>query len=163
MSQQFNEISVCPHCNAPTVERYVGTEGWTFCSDECGCLEGERLLHKYECSKCWEVCDAEYCSCEDWLVDLEQLKEFGWSFESIYQSAGRDWYLKHALHGTHLKMEKSLKGCVEWVIINYVMSKEWTGTNPLGQRQYFFKHDYEAEAFAEMFNGTIGPFKQVRL
>ena len=34
------EITVCAICHADTEERSSGDEGWTFCSDGCGCLEG---------------------------------------------------------------------------------------------------------------------------
>lgn len=63
MTQTFEEISVCPHCNAPTEERHSGDEGWTFCSDGCGCLEGDRTVYKFICSDCEEICDEEKCDC----------------------------------------------------------------------------------------------------
>jgi predicted DNA-binding transcriptional regulator AlpA len=33
--------SKCPHCGAPTEEKFSGDEGWTFCTDGCGCIEGD--------------------------------------------------------------------------------------------------------------------------
>jgi hypothetical protein len=58
------EISVCPHCNAPTEERFIGDEGWTFCTDGCGCLEGDKPMHKFQCSHCMEIQDVEECNCD---------------------------------------------------------------------------------------------------
>ena len=60
---KFEEVSVCPHCGALTVEKFSGGEGWTFCSDGCGCLEGDRIEHKIECSQCHEIKDDESCDC----------------------------------------------------------------------------------------------------
>ena len=40
------EVSVCPYCEAPTEEIFCGDEGWTFCSDGCGCLEGHDVVYK---------------------------------------------------------------------------------------------------------------------
>lgn len=62
---QFEEISVCPHCGAQTEERFLGDEGWTFCSDECGCLEGDIIEHKFLCNECGEICDEEKCDCHE--------------------------------------------------------------------------------------------------
>lgn len=64
METQFEEISVCPHCHAPTEEKFSGDEGWTFCSDGCGCLEGDRTVHKFLCLNCEEICDEEKCNCK---------------------------------------------------------------------------------------------------
>ena len=63
--KQFEEISVCPHCDAPTVEEFAGDEGWTFCSDGCGCLEGDKTVYKFICPDCEEICDEEDCKCKD--------------------------------------------------------------------------------------------------
>ncbi len=60
----FEEISVCPHCLMPTVEKFSGDEGWTFCSEDCGCLEGEKPLYKFECSRCGDLKDTEECNCK---------------------------------------------------------------------------------------------------
>lgn len=60
---EFKEVTVCPHCNALTEERFSGDEGWTFCSDECGCLEGDHTLNKFECQKCYSINDDEKCNC----------------------------------------------------------------------------------------------------
>jgi len=60
----FEEISLCPYCEAPTEEKFSGDEGWTFCSDGCGCLEGVDLIHKFICLKCQEICDKEECNCQ---------------------------------------------------------------------------------------------------
>jgi hypothetical protein len=40
-----DSVQVCPQCGAPTEERQVGDEGFTFCSEGCGCLEGETPLY----------------------------------------------------------------------------------------------------------------------
>lgn len=63
MKHAFEEISVCPHCNAPTEQRFSGDEGFTFCTDECGCIEGERTVYKFECLNCHGICDEEKCTC----------------------------------------------------------------------------------------------------
>ncbi len=60
----FKEISVCPHCDMPTEERFSGDEGWTFCSDGCGCLEGDGVVYKFECQECYSICDDEKCICK---------------------------------------------------------------------------------------------------
>jgi hypothetical protein len=62
-AEQFEEISVCPHCNEPAEEKFSGDEGWTFCSGECGCIEGEGSVHKFICKKCEQICDEEKCEC----------------------------------------------------------------------------------------------------
>lgn len=61
--QTFEEIGVCPHCGSNTVERFSGDEGWTFCSDGCGCLEGAERTSKFECSICREFSDEPKCLC----------------------------------------------------------------------------------------------------
>lgn len=62
----FDEISVCPHCGAPT--RESRTLEMTFCSDGCGCLEGELgLPRKFACEDCGELCDEEQCKCGNGL------------------------------------------------------------------------------------------------
>lgn len=61
---QFEEVSVCPHCGALTEERFFGDEGWTFCADGCGCLEGDRVEYKFMCLSCEEICDEEKCECQ---------------------------------------------------------------------------------------------------
>lgn len=61
--KRFEEITVCPHCGEPTEERFSGDEGWTFCSDECGCLEGDRLERKFLCTMCNEIKDDDACDC----------------------------------------------------------------------------------------------------
>jgi hypothetical protein len=61
--QQFEEVSVCPYCDALTEERFSGDEGFTFCSDGCGCLEGEKSVYKFECLICHELRDSPECSC----------------------------------------------------------------------------------------------------
>lgn len=60
----FEEVSVCPHCGSLTEEKFAGDEGWTFCTDGCGCLEGDRPIHKFLCSECEEICDTENCNCK---------------------------------------------------------------------------------------------------
>lgn len=60
---QFEEVTVCPHCGALTEERHSGDEGWTFCSDGCGCLEGDNLERKFECSQCGELKNDDSCDC----------------------------------------------------------------------------------------------------
>lgn len=60
---KFEEVSTCPHCGAMTEERFIGDEGWTFCSEDCGCLEGDRLVTKYLCLTCYELKDSEKCAC----------------------------------------------------------------------------------------------------
>lgn len=62
--KDFEEISVCPHCNEPTEERFSGDEGWTFCSGECGCLEGDHVETKYVCPNCEEIVDEPKCNCK---------------------------------------------------------------------------------------------------
>lgn len=58
----FDEITVCPHCGAPTKESR--TLEMTFCSDGCGCLEGELgLPTKFACLDCGDLCDEEQCKC----------------------------------------------------------------------------------------------------
>lgn len=40
----LDTVSVCPHCGAEAEQRGCGTdacESWTFCSADCGCLEGD--------------------------------------------------------------------------------------------------------------------------
>jgi len=63
MKPKFDEVSLCPHCGAQTEEKFSGDEGWTFCSDGCGCLEGDRLDHKFICLNCESICDEEKCNC----------------------------------------------------------------------------------------------------
>lgn len=63
--KDFEEISVCPYCDAPTEEKFSGDEGWTFCSDGCGCLEGEHKVYKFECPKCHELRDEPKCNCKE--------------------------------------------------------------------------------------------------
>ncbi len=41
----LDELQVCPHCGATTEERSSGDEGWTFCTEECGCLEGSETTY----------------------------------------------------------------------------------------------------------------------
>ncbi len=65
MAEQFEEVQVCPFCGAETEERGLGDEGWTFCSDDCGCLEGEKPVHKFACVKCGNICDEEKCDCQN--------------------------------------------------------------------------------------------------
>jgi len=62
--EQFEEVSVCPHCNALAEERFSGDEGWTFCTDGCGCIEGEGSVSKFMCNKCEEIKDEEICNCK---------------------------------------------------------------------------------------------------
>lgn len=64
IEQEFEEVSVCPHCDAPTVERSSGDEGFTFCSEDCGCLEGEKSVYKFICPDCEEVKDEAKCDCK---------------------------------------------------------------------------------------------------
>jgi hypothetical protein len=59
----MEEITVCPYCENPTEERSIGDEGFTFCSDGCGCLEGEKAVVKYVCEKCGDLIDFEVCNC----------------------------------------------------------------------------------------------------
>lgn len=40
----IDTVSCCPYCNALTEERGFGDEGWTFCSEDCGCLEGANTV-----------------------------------------------------------------------------------------------------------------------
>lgn len=61
VSEKFEEISVCPFCDAPTEERFSGDEGFTFCTGDCGCLEGEKTVSKFVCGICGEICDEEKC------------------------------------------------------------------------------------------------------
>ena len=42
------EITVCAACFADTEERSSGDEGWTFCSNGCGCLEGHDMTSSME-------------------------------------------------------------------------------------------------------------------
>ena len=60
---QFEEVTVCPYCSQPTKEMMLGDEGFTFCSDGCGCLEGEKTVYKLVCKKCDQICDLEKCDC----------------------------------------------------------------------------------------------------
>lgn len=61
---EFIEVSVCPHCDAIAEERWIGDEGFTFCSEDCGCLEGQDKVRKFECQECFELYDDEECNCE---------------------------------------------------------------------------------------------------
>src|SRR6478736_1725153 len=58
---QFDEVTVCPHCGSLTEEKFIGDEGATFCTDGCGNLEGNGVLHKFQCKKCYEIVDEEKC------------------------------------------------------------------------------------------------------
>jgi len=61
----FEEVSVCPYCLMPSEERsFGGNDGATFCSGDCGCIEGEGSINKFECSECGELCDEEKCNCK---------------------------------------------------------------------------------------------------
>lgn len=60
---EFDEVTVCPHCGVLTEEKFSGDEGWTFCSDLCGCIEGDTLDHKFECPDCHELLDEPKCNC----------------------------------------------------------------------------------------------------
>jgi len=69
----MDEIRVCNYCGAPTEERFSGDEGWTFCIEGCGCLEGEKPVYR-------DICDCsefvEDCSCmitEDQKVQIRIL------------------------------------------------------------------------------------------
>lgn len=59
----FEEVKVCPHCGALSEERFSGDEGWSFCTEECGCIEGDPPVHKFQCSECGNLCDEEKCNC----------------------------------------------------------------------------------------------------
>jgi hypothetical protein len=63
MKPTFEEVTVCPHCEEQTIEKFAGDEGATFCSDECGNLEGETLTVKHECQLCYELNDEPKCEC----------------------------------------------------------------------------------------------------
>lgn len=63
-TKEFEEVKVCPHCGALSEEKFSGDEGWSFCSDGCGCIEGERSVYKFECPDCHELCDEEKCNCK---------------------------------------------------------------------------------------------------
>lgn len=61
---EFTEVSVCPYCGALAEERgFGGNDGATFCSDGCGCIEGEGSVTKFVCPHCEELCDDEKCDC----------------------------------------------------------------------------------------------------
>ncbi len=61
----FEEVQVCPHCGELAEERRISEdEGLTFCSDECGCIEGDERAVKYECPKCHELKDEPKCDCK---------------------------------------------------------------------------------------------------
>lgn len=64
--KDFEEVTVCPYCEMPTVEKQTDDTGsLTYCSEGCGCLEGEdRLPRKYECPKCHELKDEPKCDCK---------------------------------------------------------------------------------------------------
>ena len=50
-NNQFKDediFEVCPFCYAEVEEKHMGDEGWTFCSEDCGCLEGVDLLQVTE-------------------------------------------------------------------------------------------------------------------
>jgi hypothetical protein len=57
-------IRVCNYCDAPTEEVWSGDEGFTFCSDGCGCMEGEKDVYKLWCPNCEEYVDTE-CNCNN--------------------------------------------------------------------------------------------------
>lgn len=60
-----NEVQVCPHCSEPTYEQFSGDEGFTCCPD-CGIIEGEKAVYKYECPFCKELHDEDVeCSCQE--------------------------------------------------------------------------------------------------
>ena len=59
----FEEVQVCPHCGALAEEKFSGDEGWTFCTDGCGCIEGDKSVYKFECNKCFSICETEKCDC----------------------------------------------------------------------------------------------------
>jgi len=61
----FEEVKVCPHCGALSEEKFSGDEGWSFCTDECGCIEGSPTVHKFECSDCKDLLDEPKCNCHD--------------------------------------------------------------------------------------------------
>lgn len=61
---EFEEVKVCPHCGAESEEQFSGDEGWSFCSDGCGCIEGDRSVYKFRCPSCEELKDTEHCDCK---------------------------------------------------------------------------------------------------
>lgn len=77
LSNQFEEVSVCPHCGALTEEKFSGDEGWTFCTDGCGCLEGDRIEHKFICKYCEEIKDTEHCETCISITLIKQEEKFG--------------------------------------------------------------------------------------
>lgn len=58
----FEEVQVCPHCNALAKESRLLE--LTICSDGCGVIEGYKNTYKFECQKCFEICDSEECNCK---------------------------------------------------------------------------------------------------
>lgn len=63
-AEDFEEVKVCPHCGAPSEEKFSGDEGWSFCSDGCGSIEGEKSVYKFECPSCHELKDEPKCNCK---------------------------------------------------------------------------------------------------
>ncbi len=62
MVRRFEEIQVCPWCSAPATESQ--RLELSFCSNGCGCIEGEPTVHKFLCLECEEIKDTEECDCQ---------------------------------------------------------------------------------------------------
>lgn len=63
--ENFEKISVCPWCYSLTEEKLIRNERFTFCTDGCGCLEGEKKVYRYICNKCDSVCNEPMCMCHE--------------------------------------------------------------------------------------------------
>lgn len=61
--KEFEEVSACPHCGNLAEERFSGDEGWTFCTEECGCIEFEGSVTRYCCPDCKELKNEPKCDC----------------------------------------------------------------------------------------------------
>lgn len=62
IENKFEEVQVCPHCNALAKEsRQLEL---TVCTEGCGVIEGDPTVYKFECQNCYAICDEEKCNCK---------------------------------------------------------------------------------------------------
>lgn len=68
------QVRVCNYCGAPTEEMFSGDEGATFCTDGCGCLEGEKPEYRYECHDCKSLLrEDEDCGCGEREYERDEM------------------------------------------------------------------------------------------
>jgi hypothetical protein len=125
--REFEEISVCPYCNAPTEEKFSGDEGWTFCPEGCGCLEGEKSVYKFICPDCEEVCDEDACTCVHFMnggsdLSLKQANEDLLEANRELMEFLNAWQSAWILDGSRHPAWKNLSTTTEALLTKYKKS-----------------------------------------